>query len=317
MEKLFCQIFKKTLIVSSLFFLLSCVTVLQKDPVMYAVKANYPSIPFEACNQSWLGNGVCKIRKGENLNYIGLSIDTYFKGTIRIISNICGIDETYRYEKTTVVEYEFKGIAEESCIVSFLVSPEYPTDPDQDIIRGSFKGHLLIKVTNDEWSGYASKVRVGGSDKIIVPVRRLGSGRIVLNGCGVNYDHHFLAVDHMIEIELSDVAPNIQEQTCIMDGAVIIETDVVRVSWLVSVYNADFVPLSIPIVKVKKKFFKRKLYVEAETSVSFIMLDYKHDVGFTGKFRFKEKEEHELRLITVGGRAVYGKYKNGEWTWMN
>ena len=65
-----------------------------------------------------------------------------------------------------------------------------------------------------------------------------------------------------------------------------------------------FVPLAIPNIVLTSD----KLKVVGTDQVSIISLDGRYEIDKSAEFRFNPNQNHILRLLTVSGRLVIGKY---------
>ena len=84
----------------SLFAFASCGKNLKPDAVISATEANRPTAEFYACGQHFVGLGICSIGSGVELSQLAISIQTYYQGSVRIVSTCkpdSSLPDTFSY----------------------------------------------------------------------------------------------------------------------------------------------------------------------------------------------------------------------------
>ena len=281
-----------------------------------ASQANYPTAEFYACGKAFHGLGVCFVERGELLDTVAISIQGYNSGTIRIVSQDCFLDDDLRYEGNQRVRIGLPGVARESCLLSFVISPEHDSEETSGIVIRSFKGHLWISVKDkdDQTFGFTSKVAEDGDAEVAIPVASPGAHRIAFRGCGVSFDQSVDADGGFVRVTLKQLLPHLLIQRCVLQGGVEDASGPVFVSWMVWGYDKRFIPLPRPAIS----FDGDKLKVSADRNVSVISLDSGYKLDTSAEFKFDKTKFHTLRLLTVGGRSVLGFWsvQQGAFTWM-
>lgn len=269
-----------------------------------ASQANYPTAEFVACGKAWHGLGTCFLKRGELLDSVGLAIQGYNRGTIRFVSQDCFIDETLRYENNQRVRIGLSGVSNQSCLLSFVVTPEFDPGQTEGVIIRSFKGHLWLAVREKEDVSveFISKTPEGGDAEIRIPVGSPGLHRVVFRGCDVGFDEAVEAIDGTISIRLQQVIPSIGLKRCILQGGVEDSDRNKFITWMVWGYDKNFVPLPIPVIEI----YKNRISIIGDPNVSVISLDEEWKLKNIARFKFDPMTPHVVRLLTVGGRSVFG-----------
>lgn len=269
-----------------------------------ASQANYPTAEFVACGKAWHGLGTCFVKRGELLDSVGLEIQGYSRGTVRLVSQDCFIDETLRYENSQRVRMGLSGIADQSCLLSFVITPEFDPNQAEGVIIRSFKGHLWVGVREQEDVSieFISKIPEGGDAEIRVPVGTPGLHRVVFRGCDIGFDKCIESKDGMIGIHLSEIGPKPGMKRCILQGGIEDGGQNKFITWMIWGYDKKFVPLPIPVVE----FDKNKINIIGDPNVSVVSLDEEWRLKNIARFKFDPMTPHIVRLLTVGGRSVFG-----------
>lgn len=301
----------KTYFILLFLFLLSCSGgSIKPDPTMGSMDANYPTVEFLACGNIWHGLGVCPIKKGQTMSDINLEIQGYYNGTIKVVSD-CGFNENKRYKDSEKISLRSSEPAK-SCIISFVVSPEYPKEEKTPVVVRSLSGYLAVSAIEDgdDFSGYVSKIKQGTDSSIFIDADQ-GDRRVVFKGCGKSYDRTITSVGGLIEIQASDVMGPIGITQCPLSGG--ISNDTTKyITWMIWGYHGDFQPLSDPVVKVSKN----KLTLIADPTVSVVSVGNLFKIGSSATFKIDKDKTYILRAVTVSGRTAIGLYKNGVVKWV-
>lgn len=299
-----------------------CGKMLRPDSVIPASQANYPTAEFNACGKKWQGLGFCSLDEGKSYSDINFQIQGYHSGTIRVTSVDCSIDDDFiRYDGSQSIPFSIPGIAKKSCLISFVVSPEYPKEYNSGLVVNSLKGHLWISVGSPTKirEGFTSKVQEDADEILPLQVDAPGEYRVAFRGCETKYDKvHEVGEDKLIQIHLKDllVKESFGVSSCIYAGGIEDSSKSVRyITWMVFGYDKKFVPLPHPVIV----FEKENILIKADVNVSVISLDDDYQIDNEATFKkFDRTIEHTLRMITVGGRLLIGIWdaKKGEFKWI-
>ena len=283
--------------------LAGCAGKLKPDSVPGAMASHYPTAEFTACGTRFVGLGICPAYQGGVLEVQG-----YYKGTIQIDSERCNIHIKTRYENSQSVKV---ALANTSCVVDFVVSPEYPNDAKSGIVIESLKGRLYWKSLPQgaAYFSQSTKVKEGLNASFSFPADE--PVKLSFRGCGITYDEEKEPENGKITVMLRDIVFMDMPMDCILEGAAI-GSKVTRLTWQVWSYDSAFTPLAVPSAEVKNK----KLTVKAEGPVSVLSLDDQYVIDNQTTFKFDPSKPHVLRLITTGGRLLIGEW-SGSWTWKN
>lgn len=296
-----------------------CGKKLRPDPALPVIDARYPSLEIHVGEKVFNGVAVLSVPRGTNLRSLGVAFQGYYQGSYRFSSQRCELDTTGSfYEKNARVPIPVGGSAKEDCIVTITMSPEYPESARRGVEIDSFRGQIIIKVTDGEaWYGDSFKVTGDWRKSIKVFVGGEGEARILADGCGKEYDQVHTIKDGFVELELSQ-ATAIKEP-CVLDGAIVTEEfedylfTVYVAQYLTEKAGRPFSPLPFPVVKEDGD----EIEVIGDGVVSVLSLDQEFEIDFKAKFDFDPKKPHILRAATVMGRLALGVYKPGEgWRWL-
>ncbi len=292
---------------------------IRPDPVLPpSIEAQYPSLEIQACGQlpDELGMVLCPVVKGEPLSRLNFRVMGYYKGTIKVASKECEIDESISYEGTGLVQIPLRGTAEKSCVASVTVSPQFPREEKSGIKIHSLRGHLVVRVlpAGQQWVGFARKVTGDFSSGLRMWVGPQESVLVLVAGCGQSvYNEVHQVVDGFLDLNLSSLVPKVMPiQVCVLEGAVVSQ-DYQDLLFSVAVANYDprYTSLPIPSTRVEKG----KLYVNADNAVSAIALNEEYRLNNKGSFKFDPQVTNYLRLLTVAGRALLGVWLPEQQVW--
>jgi hypothetical protein len=298
------------ILVFCVFMNLSCGKKINTDESMAAAEANYPTAEFIVGGQLYNGLGVIQLEKGMPYNSVNLQIQGYYKGVIRVDSERCNIHQAWSYEKSELKKIDIPGIAEESCVIDFMVIPEYP---DELVQVYPFRGQLLIKVLEKStaWEGYPLKVEAGFNKEIAFKAEN-GKGRVFFRGCGSTYDKELVISQNKLVLKLSEVV-SLEKGICPIEGFIRVGEWVKRLSLLVWFYDQKFTALALPLIVEESGM----LSVHGEAAVGIISLNDEYEIGSKAKFDFeRDRQPNTLRLLTNKGRSVLCNLK-GVWQCQN
>lgn len=293
---------------------------LREDPVAIpAIEAGYPTAEIIACGNRWNGLAICKIKRGEPYSTINLKIQTYFDGTVAVDAKNCDIDlePPISYENSQLLEIKLPELANRNCLISVTVSPKYPDEESQDIKVFSYRGHIAIRVVEDELDWYGKIFKVTGlfDASMNIFVGTPTSVRVVASGCGTRlYDKTIPTPNGYLEIPVHDIASaNLGVKTCMIEGFIRDQQfKDILFNIVLTKYDERFVPLPTPIVEVTGG----EIRIKGDEAVSIVSLNDKYEVGMEVKFDFDVNKPNVIRLLTVKARSVIGIWKAGDWEWL-
>lgn len=279
--------------------------VLRRDPVL---PSNYPTAEFYACGAHWHGLGTCLVERGRPIDSIDLSIQGYAQGAMRVVSESCGLDDTFRYSSSQRVNYSIPGLAQKSCLLTIVVLPEFSGEETAGVPIRSFKGSLWVRVTDpdEQVAVYRSALQVNSDTKISINApAELTTAHAIFRGCDTQFEQDVPVVDGKLSIALSQIFSDLSEiRRCVLAGRIDLPTNSFYVSWMVWTYGEKYSPLSIPFVSLSSK----SLRVTADKNVTVIWLDNDFRYSNDTSFKFDQSKPHTLRVLTTGGRSVIGDW---------
>lgn len=294
---------------------------LRPDTVVGAIDANYATAEFSSCNEMFNGLGICYLQKGESLGDLKLAVQGYYKGTIQFATtcpNDSNIPLSYRYEDNQKVGLDLRSPVNDSCGISFVVSPEYPTEKDQPIEIKSLKGHLYVKVIgpNDKIFSQILKIKEGANPSESLLIKTVESKvdiSLRSTDCGISYDASIPSQNGEFRIQVKDFFPIAPVKTCIISGVYFEGGVPVRMVIFYEGYAKEFIPLPIPNVS----FDGPQIKIESDDNVSIVSVDDKYEIDRSASFDFDKNSNHIIRALTVKGRSVIGIYSpNGGFKWL-
>ena len=301
---------------------------LREDPVIPAIKVNYPTLEFQACGETFHGLGICYLERGSAHNEVNLKIQGYYKGTIRVYSSACGLDMTFTYAENELMKIKLPKLEPgRSCLVTAVMSPEYPKKASKDVATYSFKGHLAIRIEKPEeiWYGETRKVTGNWRSQYDLMVGNFPKALVAIRGCGKAYNKKMTLDQGYARIKLSEAAERLEMGDCVAEGVALVknETDT-TFSILLTQYATElpddpqwkdyaFSPLAIPRVE----FSGGEIKVVASPEVSIISLNGEYEINNKAEFKFDRTKPNILRILTVKGRSVLGLWSAGaqEFEW--
>lgn len=287
----------------------SCGSQLRKDHGAIAFSSNFYSAEFRACGEIQHGMAVCSLKEGSDYNQVNLQIQGYNYGTIKVSSDGCELSqETFRYSENGLMDIKILGKATKSCLIQFVVQPEYSEQQTQDLVLEDFKGAIYLRSTKLSWSALekGSRVKQNLSDKWTIPFTDGPDVRVVFfsDRCNVNYDKTIKLTNNKIQLTLGELSTELTKdlKTCVLIGALIGKNKVIRLTWLLSVYDQNYNRLPIPNIKLSKN----KITVESDANTSVVSVNDKYKIDRKGKFKFNTVKQNIVRVITVNGRSRIG-----------
>lgn len=291
--------------------LTGCGASLKPDPNPYAVLSNVPTAEFEACGSKAQGLKICTLERGRPLNDVGLAVQGYYRGTVRVTSAACGIDQTYRYDKSSLDQVFLTGVVREECLIAIVVAPEYPRERKSAVEIGTLEAFVWVKPVSrdDAHLKYISVIPSDYTARISIPSK---SGRVIMRGCDADVNEQVNAIDGSVTLSLS-MLPARGMGRCVYEGAIVTEDKTQWFTWLVWKHSKLYVPASIPVIEEKGG----KLLVVADAATTVLSLDSEAKIAAAAKFSFDPAVPHILRALTVAGRNMIGLYDpKGGWRWL-
>lgn len=296
------------------FFLSGCGAKLRPDPMISAVDAGAPTAEIWVNGAPSRGLSIVGIKEGESLDSLDLQVQTYYNGQVRIDSKECEIARTIRYSNSQKIKINLLGEAK-SCVISVVVSPEYPNQLRTSIKVYPFVAHVYIRATKqgDDWIGQTALV----SGSFSKPIRFFVGGesaRAVFSGCNNRVEKEIRLIGGWADLDLNEIANPDTKETCVSEGVFISpEYKDLLVSVLVAKHSTEFSGLAEPLVEL----VNGSISVVADPSASIISLDGLFVISNKAKFQFDQTKTHVLRVLTVKGRSILGVFKPGEgWSWL-
>jgi len=234
----------KFILLSLLFLCVSCGGLLVKDIGLPAFDSNYPTAEFSACGRLHHGLAVCSIEEDELYNSIDLKVQGYYSGQVKIASPDCLLasPEVLRYENNQSIPIKIMGLATKSCVIEFIVMPEYPNEDRTPIEIHNFKGLIYVKKYPKGSSIITQSLKVRQFSNISIPINigeYSGPARLVFFGCDGNYDSNIEFIDGRFSLLLRDVVPLDIARSCVLNGALIFNGGKIRITYLLSIYDKN------------------------------------------------------------------------------
>jgi hypothetical protein len=294
--------------VAAVLFLLSCST-LRDDPSIPATSADFYTAEAVLNGERFRGVKIVSVEKGQSLASLDLKIQGLFSGTVKIDSENCFLNESVRYEKSSLVKVHLRGEAEQSCVISYVVSPQYPRQTSQAVVVHSFKGAVAIKVREqgEPWIGRSVVMPVGSKALLELDLREENPVRVIFSGCGVEYSARLHPEEGWVNVPVEDFVSE-NQGLCVASGLVLsTEYEDLFLDVLVVRHDPNFVDLPKPAVEFKGE----EVCVSADPVVSFLMTDS----GETNCTEKCFKSPKYIRGVTVKGRSFVGEVKDGSIEW--
>lgn len=299
----------KVLLLSMLLLLASgCAGKLRPDTTMLATKANYPTAEIHACGQRFVGIGICPIVRG---SAITVGVQGYYQGSVRIDSQRCNLAVSQRYAGSGEIKQTITPT--DSCLIDFVVSPEYPREDKSGLVIGSLKGRLYVKVLDpgNSYQTLVSKIPVGTSAVFAIRTPETTDTRVVFRGCDTGFDKTVTLTGGTLPVTSSELLDVKTPVSCVFEG-VALGVVPARLGWQAWWYDPAFNPLPTPAVTINGN----KIKVVGDPGVSIIALNQKYVIDREATFKnFDPTKPNILRLLTVGGRLALGQWNGKEFVW--
>lgn len=301
--------------------LTSCGKKLRPDPIdIPAQEANYPTAEIWVKDEFHHGLVMTSIKRGRPYRDLRVRVQGYYKGSVQIESEDCGISLDRQYTQNELIDVDIPRLADRDCVISVLVTPSFD---GQDVKVHSFQGHIGIKVLDYEdddddyinWVGHQVKMSDVSDPFVEIDTGTAGDeADVFLSGCGKEMSDTISMNNGVVVIPMGRAVEH-QKQLCVLEGRISVEEyEDLHVNILVAVYDNKFTPLTIPMVKVGTD----TIDVEARQAVSIISLNEEYEFDYDASFEFDRYGSNILRLLTVKGRSVLGKWDNimQRWIWV-
>lgn len=299
------------------FVFAGCAT-LNEDPSMPAIEAGYPSAEGIALGEPFNGLKVVKIKKGEPLSKLGLKIQTYYSGSVVIDSKFCNISTGFEYKNSQIIDVPVSGEATQSCVITFTVTPTYPAQDRSAVKVHGFRGHIRVEVVEEGIDLEKDIVAFDkkGASNFSVPLRLDVGGtqpvKLFLQGCGADYSGTHELIGGILSIDVSPMLKIQDKETCVLEGLVVSpEFTDLHIVGLISKYDTKFSPLTIPNFEIDDG----ELIVEASSVVSVMGINQNFVFDTSISSDIDSGKSYTVRALTVKGRSVIGRFKNGVFQW--
>lgn len=318
------KIAQTLILVAMLILTGGCGTIkLKEDPVIPAAVAGYPTLEFSACGKTHHGLAVCYLNKGEHFDSVELKVQGYYHGTGRVVSQACKLDYTFTYKDSELIRIKLPDSEpEKNCAVNITLSPEYPKEWRSGIEVYSLTGVLAVRLQDgsETWTGETRKLTGNWKSNLGISMGPAHTkARVVIRGCGINYDKTLLATGGQLYVPLEQAVKREERGLCVAEGVALASDVDFTFSVLVAQYATElpadpkwsgygFGPLAIPVVE----FSGGSIKLTGSDQVSVISLDSKYKVDSKASFSFDRSKPHIIRLITVKGRTALGFWLPGD-----
>ena len=295
---------------------------LHDDPNIAAYAVGYPSIEFQACGNLFNGLGVCYFKKGESLSFLNLKIQGYYKGTGRVFSESCGVDQSFTYEEHELVQVKLpETLVSHSCVFNMMLSPEYPNQYESGLEVYPLVGTLIMRAAHavSIWRGEVRKVSGNWRSILSLPLWSPEKKAMVgIYGCGIRYEQELQIAEGVLDIPLELAVLKEPNTLCVAEGVALVKEAFWDYGFTVAIaqyatilpdvakwQGMGFTPLSEPSIKLTGN----NLSIVAESAVSFIGVNGKYELGNKAMFfNFETGKKGSIRLGTVKGRTLVGEW---------
>ncbi len=286
----------------SLFTLTACGSInISPDPSIPATLAHFPTAEISACDRLFHGLGVCLLHGQTPFTF---EVQTYYQGVVTWnFDNDPNIhSQVYKNNERITIE-----APQGASVVSFLVTPEIKesTEPVE-----SLQGFLYLRQEVRPTYAFTLKAPENSDVKLQV-LTHLDDGIYdsLMYGCGVDIIDKTSVKNHIAEFPLHMPKSGVP---CIVNGGLKGATSE-EFAAIIAHYTQGFVPLPIPSVTVSGNSLK----VDADKTVTLIVLDNQGKFGTSESFNFNPKVLHTVRTMTIKGRTAIGQYAPGlPWVWL-
>jgi hypothetical protein len=259
-----------------------------------------------------MGLKTCAIERGRPLSELGVRVQGYGSGAVRVTSDSCEVDYPARYTGSAEVAVPLEGAARDHCMLAVVVTPEFPGERDSSLVIGALKAFVWVHVVDqgEAWQGFEDRLPTGSTTSIALEARP--GDHIMVRGCGAKLDR--TASEQGVErVKLSEL-PDPGVKLCAYEGAVLAQGAPPRFfSWLVARHRKDYVEPETPAFELEGD----KLTLGGAGYVSVLALDANFQVSGGRQFKMDPAKPHVVRALSISGRNVLGLYEPGrgfKWT---
>lgn len=285
---------------------ISCGSVVD-DPSIPIVDANYPSLEIIAKDKVFNGLAYFEIEEDKKFSDLGIAVQGYYQGEIRIFSEACDVNETRVYKDSQKINLNYSFNVDELCVFSVVMGVDYPKRGTT--VTHPFKGTFVVapkKATESEI--IIEKIPTGISKKISFSFDE--DATVYFRGCNSDQEAFFPSHNGKVEITITDYIIPTGFETCAPQLAVIGESRKKRVRLLLAFHSPKIVPLGIPLVE----FDKKKLKITAQGIVAVVSVGEEYKLK--NKANLKYQIGDIIRIMTVKGRLQIGIVKEGFIEWI-
>lgn len=288
-----------------------CVSLMRPDQSIPAFKANYPTAEFRLNNEIHHGTASVRVNLGQKLNDLNLEVQGYLSGTIKVDSNQCGISKSFTYTNSKLLKINLPSIVRKSCIISILVQSDLPGYNELT----QFKGRILVKALKPEekWISYTSKIRVGEYENTTISYFGDGKVKVIFRGCGVIYEKYHKIYNNSINLNTKDITGLTTKETCPLEGALIKDKKIRKISWTIFGYDKFFSPFPYPEIS---NLNEKDITFHSDKSSAFISLGKNYTNKTNKKFKFDKKLPYIFRAISSKGRSVVCQWQVDQEIWL-
>lgn len=276
------------------------------DPSISSVDSNYSSLEIYGQNKLFNGLAVFEAIEGSSFKDLNISIQGYYSGDLRIVSEDCEIDEARTYEKNQKISLNYPLTINSGCLFSVVLSVSYPSSGP--VVVHPFKGHFYIAVKKKTRSENRTlKTAINRLRNIEINFKE--DATVYFRGCGSSSENKIRVNQGKIRFKLDEYFQTEIKRTCLIQLALVGEHETKRVRILTSFYSDRYFNIATPVTK----FSKRKLKITAIDAVAVTSVGPKYRQSNKGKFKYKEGDT--VRLITSKGRLLLGSIKGWDIIW--
>jgi len=291
---------------------------IRPDAGLHADDAHFPSAEFYACGQHLRGLGVCVLDPGESLSHLKFYIQGYYQGTMHVYAADCGLDQTFEYTNSELVDLGLTGKISQSCEITFLITPQFPGQTGKVVTVSPFKGVLKVNMRSkpgEKIITYVNKMKNGFNAGIKIPVAGAGPYHMLIEGCSAKLDKTVTPAGGVVTANTSEFLNPLPLRVCSMFGGIGTTPSTTWISWLMGTYDARFVDLAIPKITINGDV----LTVVDEESTGVIAVDSVYILGAQATFSGIDfTRPFTLRLLTAGARSQIADWnpKKGKFEWL-
>lgn len=294
-------------------------TTLKQDPIPVDTQnAGYPSAEIVVNNTIYNGVAVARIPQGNPLNSLGLKIQGYFSGKLRVTSTDCKVDVNQEYQDSALIPISIPGKAVRDCVFQVSITPVYPHQSNSEVIVSPLTGwfYLRVMAPGESFSSAVRKLSGEWRSDWQLPVAFTLPVRVIAKGCGFDQEKVISpGANNRVAIHLEDFVLLRTREVCVLRATVYSQeySTPLELGALIAQYDKSFNPLGNPALSYKNG----KIRVVGQEGVAIVSLGSTALYTNDGSFDFVPNKMNVLRLYTVKGRILIGEWSvaSQEWTW--